>query len=544
MKYPDLINPEMSWISRSQQYNLDAGMLMAHKAKTSLGPRGMEKMYVDIIGEETVTAHGGAFMRKFDVDHPAAKAVIDGVNTVDTHVGDGTISAAILVGALLEQVGALLKSGIPTATIMRGFEIGAQYALETLDCIRIRGNSKTDLQVVSSCLAGKTIALANDNLAEWIVEAVLHVGADTDMIKIEEKPGNFTDVQLIRGTVIDKPADNTHMPRSLFDTQVLLLNDTLEATRTRTESSIDISSPEMMGAFKEQENFNVMAIVEKVVNSGAQFVVSRKGIGEMAQAVLARMGVMTVRRAKYNDLWWLEKATGATTCTSVEDISPHELGHADTVRQEMVGRDSMIFVESATPRSVTFMLRASSKRYLDEFHRNVLNAIRSLRNYRECPFVVYGGGACEAILARRIRERAPYNQGKIPLILGCFATALEEIPMTLARNVGMDTLDAMPMLRHKCATEPSGWWGVDSASRSICRIHNVIDTYLVKKQIIITAQETANQILNVDDTFMKDIIDNTHCHLDGTVHAHKDPGRNHNHWEQEGLEQRQMHQYY
>lgn len=557
MKYPDLINPEMSRIgvAESQMYNVVAGILLTETIKTALGPRGMEKMYVDILGEETVTKHGGAFLRKIDVDHPAAKAVVDAVNSVDNHVSDGTVSTAVLVGALLGGAKAMLSKRIPTAAIVRGFEMGAQYALAALDDIRIKaqpGDPGMRRRIAASCLDGKALSnsLADRSfLIDAVVEATERVAdplsgrVDTDLIKIEEKHGSSADIELVRGTVIDKPADSAAMPDMVTDAKVLLLNDPLEAMRTKTESEITITAPGQMSQFCGMDDVDA-ATIRGVIDSGAKLVVSRKGIGELVQGRLAEAGIMSVRRAKYNDLWWLEKSTGARTCSSVHDIGRDELGFASTVRQRVVGGDAMIFVESETPGSVTLLLRANSKRYLDEFHRTVLNATRALRNYAEEPFVLYGGGACEAILAKRVRERAPLVEGKEQKVLEGFAHALESIPRTLAYNAGMDPLDAMPALRSRCSSDEEGWWGIDAASRRVAKIRGVIDTYPVKRQMIKSAVEATNQILNVDDVFMKDLIDNTHCHLDGTVHAHKDPGRNHNHWEQEGLEQRQMHQHY
>ena len=559
MKYPDIFNPDLSRIGRrdSQTYNVVAGILVTDVIKTSLGPRGMEKVYIDILGEATVTKHGGAFLRKLDVDHPAAKAVVDAVNTVDTHVGDGTISAAVLMGAMLRQSKELLGRGFPTAVITRGFEEGMKYALEALDEIRIEadaGDRAMMRGLAVSCLEGKALfdALPDGRMADVFIDAVCQVAdlergtVNTDDIKIEEKPGDPADIRLVGGTVIDKPADNPEMPRTVGNVKVLLLNDPLETTRTRAESEIEITSPEQMGRFASQEDLDVLATVKKVVDSGAGLVVSRKGISGLAQERLAREGIMSVRRAKYNDLWWLEKSTGARVCRSVEGISGGELGFAGRVHEESVGGDRMVFVESEDPGSVTILLRAGSKRHLDEFHRTALNAICVLRNFIESPFIVYGGGSCEAIMAKKIRERAPCLEGKEQVVVERFADALEEIPMTLARNLGMSALDALPAMRSMYAVAGNGcWYGVNAGTRELDDMAGtVVEPLAVKQQVVKTAVEAINMILNVDDVFVKDLIDNTHCHIDGTVHAHKEPGRNHNHWEQEGLEQRQMHHYY
>lgn len=571
MKYPDIFNPELSRIGarESQAYNLVAARLAADTVRTSLGPRGMEKVYIDILGEATITKHGGAFLRKLDVDHPAAKAVVEGVNAVDTHVGDGTATAAVLIGALLGHAQHLRASGVPTASIIDGFEAGLEFALESLDGMEVRAggaDAATMNRLVDTCLSGKAIfdSMADrESVRDAVVGAVSAVSdaragaVDVDDIKIEEKRGGSERIELVMGTVIDKPVDSPAMPRAVRDAKVLLINDELEATRTRTESEIIVTSPNNMAQFALQEGANVAMLARRVVESGARVVISRKGIGARAQEMLAAEGIVSVRRAKYNDLWWLEKATGARTCRSVEDISEEELGFASRVYERSVGGDRMVFVESERPRSVTLLLRAVSKEHLDEFHRTAKNAIFVLRNYIERPYVVFGGGACEAAMARDVRERAVSLEGKRQLAASRVADALEEVPATLAGNVGMIPLDALPRLRSEHARRGGGgaeagggparcWHGIDSSARRVADMSGsgVVETAAVKRQVLKSAVETAALILNVDDVFVKDLIDNTHCHIDGTVHAHKDPGRNHSHWEQEGLEQRQMHHHY
>lgn len=565
MKYPDIFNPELSRIGvrESQMYNLVAARLAADTVKTSLGPRGMEKVYIDILGEATITKHGGAFLRKLDVDHPAAKAVAEGVNAVDTHVGDGTSSAAVLIGALLGHAQHLRGQGVPTAAIVDGFEAGLGFALESLDGMEMRAEGggadvSTMRSLVDTCLSGKAIfdSMADrESVRDAVVGAVAAVAdaragrVDVDDIKIEEKRGSSERIELVMGTVIDKPVDNPAMPRAVRDARVLLLNDELEASRTRTESEIVVTSPSNMAQFALQEGADVAMLARRVVESGAKVVISRKGIGARAQEVLAAEGILSVRRAKYNDLWWLEKATGARTCRSIGDISADELGFASWVRERNVGGDRMLFVESERPRSVTLLLRASSREHLDEFHRTAKNAIFVLRNYIERPYVVFGGGACEAAMARDVRERAVSLKGKRQIAAARVADAMEEIPATLARNVGMSPLDALPRLRseHACGgSRGRCWHGIDSSARRVADMSGsgVVETAAVKRQVLKSAVGVAALILNVDDVFVKDLIDNTHCHIDGTVHAHKDPGRNHSHWEQEGLEQRQMHHHY
>ena len=541
-------------------YNLLSGTLVADLVKTCLGPRGMSKMYIDILGEDTLTKHGGAFLRKVDVDHPAAKSVIEAVNTVDTHVGDGTSSAAILIGSLLGNAKELLNLGIPTATIVRGYEIGLDLALDSLDEIKIKQNNdnlEKMRELLTTCITGKTIFdLQEDQgkIVDMIIECVLDV-ADLknnhfaiDDIKIEEKIGNVTEIQLIKGTLIDKTIDSSAMPKCINDAKILLINEPLETMKTRYESEIEITSPKQMSQFLVQENNELDHLVQNIVNSGANVVISRKGVNDFVQESLAKKGIISMRRVKYNDLWWLEKAVNAKTCESIEKISPHELGFARKIYEKTVGGDPMVFVEGKSPKSVTILLRANSKQYLDELHRNILNAFHILQNFIESPFVVCGAGSVEGLLSQKIKKQSGTIDGKEQIVVEKFADSILEIPLTLARNVGMDVLDTKTCLQAKFANSNGKikWYGINSETRNISdmSLSKIIETVAVKQQIFKTAVEATNLIVNVNDVFMKNIIDNTHCHVDGVVHAHHDPGKNHNHFEQEGLEQRQMHQYY
>jgi chaperonin GroEL (HSP60 family) len=562
MKYPGLLNDDISRVgtNEAQMYNLLSGTLVADLVKTCLGPRGMSKMYIDILGEDTLTKHGGAFLRKVDVDHPAAKSVIEAVNTVDTHVGDGTSSAAILIGSLLGNAKELLNLGIPTATIVRGYEIGLDLALDSLDEIKIKQNNdnlEKMRELLITCITGKTIFdLQEDQMkiVDMIIEAVLDV-ADLknnhfaiDDIKIEEKIGNVTEIQLIKGTLIDKTIDSSAMPKCINDAKILLINEPLETMKTRYESEIEITSPGQMSQFLVQENNDLDHLVQNIVNSGANVVISRKGVNDFVQESLAKKGIISMRRVKYNDLWWLEKAVNAKTCESIEKISPHELGFARKIYEKTVGGDPMVFVEGKSPKSVTILLRANSKQYLDELHRNILNAFHVLQNFIESPFVVCGAGSVEGLLSQKIKKQSGTIDGKEQIVVEKFADSILEIPLTLARNVGMDVLDTKTCLQAKFANSNGKikWYGINSETRNISdmSLSKIIETVAVKQQIFKTAVEATNLIVNVNDVFMKNIIDNTHCHVDGVVHAHHDPGKNHNHFEQEGLEQRQMHQYY
>ena len=562
MKYPGLLDEDVSRIGvqESQMLNLISGKLVTDLVKTSLGPKGMSKIYIDILDENTLTKHGGAFLRKVDVDHPAAKSVIEAVNTVDTHVGDGTTSSAILIGSLLDNAKDLLNMKIPVTVIIKGYERSLDYALDVLDDVKIRSNNLDhDImkQLLITCLNGKTLFdLYNDTtkIINLMIEAISTIAdfknnyINIDDIKFEEKIGNISETQLIRGTILDKTIDSSAMPRSIDNPKILLINESLETMQTKSESEIEINSPEQMSQFLTQENTDLEILVKKIVDANVNVVISRKGVNEFVQEALAQKGIITIRRVKYNDLWWLEKATGAKTCKDIQKISADEIGHAKKIYEKTIGGDKMIFVEGINPKSITLLLRANSKQYLDELHRDALNGFKVLRNFIENPFIVFGAGSIEGIIAEKIRNHAPTIGNKEQIVLERFANSVEEIPLTLARNIGMDVIDTKTQLRAKFAnsTNQIKWYGVDYTSRKISNmtLSKIIETAAVKQQVFNTAIEVTNMILNIDDVFMKNQIDNTHCHVDGHVHAHHDGGKSHNHFEQEGLEQRQMHQYY
>ena len=562
MKYPGLLDEDVSRIGvqESQMLNLISGKLVTDLVKTSLGPKGMSKIYIDILDENTLTKHGGAFLRKVDVDHPAAKSVIEAVNTVDTHVGDGTTSSAILIGSLLDNAKDLLNMKIPVTVIIKGYERSLDYALDVLDDVKIKSNNLDhDImkQLLITCLNGKTLFDLYDDTTKIInlmIEAISTIAdfknnyINIDDIKFEEKIGNISETQLIRGTILDKTIDSSAMPRSIDNPKILLINESLETMKTKSESEIEITSPEQMNQFLTQENTDLEILVKKIVDANVNVVISRKGVNEFVQEALAQKGIITIRRVKYNDLWWLEKATGAKTCKDIQKISADEIGHAKKIYEKTIGGDKMIFVEGINPKSITLLLRANSKQYLDELHRDALNGFKVLRNFIENPFIVFGAGSIEGIIAEKIRNHAPTIGNKEQIVLERFANSVEEIPLTLARNIGMDVIDTKTQLRTKFAnsTNQIKWYGVDYTSRKISNmtLSKIIETAAVKQQVFNTAIEVTNMILNIDDVFMKNQIDNTHCHVDGHVHAHHDGGKSHNHFEQEGLEQRQMHQYY
>jgi len=545
--------------------NLLAASMLSDAIKTSFGPCGLEKMYIDIMGESIITKDGGTFLRKIDVEHPSAKVVIDGANTVDNSVGDGTKSSVILVGSLAKNAIELIKLGISPAVIITGYQRATELSLETLNEISETRNLEKGIffDLVRTALSSKSMSsLVDDseNLSKIIVDAVCSICdlktnyIEVDDIKIEEKLGSASDTKLVKGVIIDKTIDNSLMPRQISNAKIILINEELDAVRTKTESEIIITSPEQMSSFLEAEKTEVLRKVKKIAESGANVVFSRKGISDMAQTYFARNGIISLRRVKENDLFWLEKATGAKICQTIEKISPNEIGTANHVYEKKIGDDKMVFVEGCKkPKSVTILIRAHSKKYLDEFHRTILDGIYVLRDFIQNPKIVGGGGAFEAIVANKIRKVMTSVDGKEQLAMAKFADSLEQIPLTLATNAGMDYLSTLSALRSKISSSNNGrceWYGIDTNQRKITETFSkkIFEPKILKEQVIKTTNDVISILLGIDDIFMKTPEMFTHTHANGTTHTHKGGSLKHEHHNERldrlGKEQRGPHHYY
>ena len=545
--------------------NLLAASMLSDAIKTSFGPCGLEKMYIDIMGESIITKDGATFLRKIDVEHPSAKVVIDGANTVDNNVGDGTKSSVILVGSLAKNAIELIKLGISPAVIITGYQRATELSLETLNEISETRNLEKGIffDLVRTALSSKSMSsLVDDseNLSKIIVDAVCSICdlktnyIEVDDIKIEEKLGSASDTKLVKGVIIDKTIDNSLMPRQISNAKIILINEELDAVRTKTESEIIITSPEQMSSFLEAEKTEVLRKVKKIAESGANVVFSRKGISDMAQTYFARNGIISLRRVKENDLFWLEKATGAKICQTIEKISPNEIGTANHVYEKEIGDDKMVFVEGCKkPKSVTILIRAHSKKYLDEFHRTILDGIYVLRDFIQNPKIVGGGGAFEAIVANKIRKVMTSVDGKEQLAMEKFADSLEQIPLTLATNAGMDYLSTLSALRSKISSSNNGrceWYGIDTNQRKITETFSkkIFEPKILKEQVIKTTNDVISILLGIDDIFMKTPEMFTHTHANGTTHTHKGGSLKHEHHNERldrlGKEQRGPHHYY
>lgn len=549
-----------------REFNIHAARLIKSLIESSLGPQGHEKIYIDIIGESTFTKTGSAFLRKIDIQHPAAKVLIDASNTVDNEVGDGTLSVAIIAAVLLEKAEEMLSSNLPPSTISNGYSLGLQYALEGLNKIS-RNIERFDMSTIQKVLGNsfrtKILSLPSDrskerNLSDLLFSAIDIVYKnnqdifDIDTIKIEEKLGNVDESQLIDGIVIDKTIDNDNMPRAKENATILLLDDDLEPKRTRTDAILSINNSKNMSSFHIEEKKMIKEKIQKIVDCGVDVVFCRKGIGLFAQDLLSKAGIVSIKRVKENDLHWLEKATGGKIIKDldIEEIKK-DLGFSGMVYEKKVNDDKMIFVEKCiSPKAVTILIRANSKMILDEYHRTIVRGIIMINRFIQNPFVVIGGGSCEAILAQHIRRKAKSISGREQIALTRFADAIEEIPLILAKNSGMNIIDSLIKLRYKLPKETVDqkikWVGIDISKKNICELDwELMEPAFVKEQVLITATEVSRLLINIDDIIIKKPLMNTHTHEDGTVHSHDGGNEKHDHYfDNLGKHQRPNHHYY
>ena len=562
--------------TEARRYNLLAARLIADLVKGFLGPRGLEKMFIDILGEVTVTKDGATFLRKIDVEHPAAKVIIEAANAVDNAVGDGTTSVVVLAGALVEKAEGLLEIGVSPSRILDGYHNALHMALEIIRKVSIETTNhdkKIMRYLIETCLRSKAVSHFTEEIVipSLVVDGICEIAdfsrryLEVDDIKIEEKIGNSSDTELVHGTVIDKTIDDSSMPRIIENAKILLLDSDIQDERTKTNAEIRISDPSQMTAFIKKKNSNLLQKIQYVIESGANVIFSRGGIDSLALNHFAKNKMLTVRRVKENDLLWLAKATGAKIVRDLDSINGSDLGYAAKVYEKTVGDDKMVFVDGCrNPKSITFLLRANSKKILDEFHRTILDSIYVLRNFITDPKIVPGGGAVEAFIAMLIKERSYQLPGKEQIVIQKFAEALEEIPLTIARNSGLNTIDIRAHLRQRVysQTQPKNnkkskdnfnndreWYGINALERKIDNMMemHVIEPLIVKEQILITATEVIILLMRVDDVLMKKPVEthgHTHTHMDGTTHSHKGGSKPHDHFDKLGKQQRPMHHYY
>jgi thermosome len=494
--------------------NIMAARILAETVRTSLGPKGMDKMLVDSFGDITITNDGATILKEMDVQHPAAKMMVEISKAQDDEVGDGTTTAVVLAGELLKQAEELLLQDIHPTIIMDGYKKGMEKAMEILDEIAEKVNplDKEMLRRVGkTTLASKTLVIAAlEKLIDIAIEAMLQVAetkdgkmvADVDDVKIEKKEGGtLSDTTLVYGVVLDKEVVHPGMPKRVEKAKIALLNCPLEIEKTEISAKINITNPQQMRAFLDQETEILRKMVDKIRSVGANVVFCQKGIDDVAQHFLAKYGILAARRIKESDMAKLAKATKAKIITSIEDITEEDLGYAELVEERRVGEDKMIFVEGCkNPKSVSILIRGGSKHIMDEAERSFHDILCVIRNILQEPKVVAGGGAVEIEVAQRIRKWAKTLKGKEQLAALRFADAVEAIPVTLAENAGLDPVDILVELKAR-HDKSEKWAGVDVIQGKVSNTWElgIIEPLVVKKQIIKSATEAAIMILRIDD---------------------------------------------
>ena len=490
----------------AQRNNILAGKVLAETVRTTLGPKGMDKMLVDGLGDIVVTNDGVTILKEMDIEHPAAKMLVEVAKTQEDEVGDGTTTAVIIAGELLKKSEALLDSDIHPTIIAMGYRKAAEKAQEILDEIAIdEVDSETLLKVAMTAMTGKGTEAAREPLAKLIVDAVEAVeedgNVDIDNIKIEKKDGAVVEESnLVEGVIVDKERVHPGMPSEIKDAKIALVNTPLEVKETEMDAEITITDPAQMQAFIEQEEKMVKDMVDKVVGAGANVLFAQKGIDDLAQHYLSKAGILAVRRVKKSDIEKLSRATGATVISNLDDLTSDDLGQAGIVEERKISGEDMIFVEECSAaKSVTLFVRGSTKHIVDEIVRAIEDAIGVVAATVEDDQVVAGGGAPEIAMAKKLKDYAESISGREQLAVNAFAEALEIVPKTLAENAGLDSIDSLVDLR--AAQEDSFYMGLDVFTGEVADMKEagVIEPKRVKKQAIQSASEAAEMILRIDD---------------------------------------------
>ena len=494
--------------SEARRTNIMVARIIAETLRTTLGPRGMDKMLVDSLGDVTITNDGVTILKEMDIEHPVGKMIVEVAKTQESEVGDGTTTAVVLAGELLKRAEELLEQEVHATIIAKGYRLAAEKAREFLKEMahEISPQDEEMLRKVAvMAMTGKGAEKAKEHLAEIVVKAVQRVRedgeVDRDLIKIEKKAGGgIEDTQLVNGIVIDKERVHPGMPRKVKDARIALLRCALEVKKTEVDAKINITAPDQLQAFMEEEERMLQRMVEKIKASGASVVLCQKGIDDLAQHFLAKEGIFAVRRVKQSDMKKLARATGARVVTSIDDLSSDDLGYAGVVEEVKIGEDELVFVrECRDPKSVTILVRGGSEHVVNEAERAIEDAIGVVAAALRCGKVVAGAGAPEVEVARRLREYAVTVGGREQLAIEAFADALEVIPRALAENAGLDPIDVLVELRK--AHEKSPDYGYDVTSNELKDTFKagLVTPVNVKTQAISSASEVAVMILRIDD---------------------------------------------
>ena len=497
----------------AQKNNIAAAKLVAELVKTSLGPRGLDKMLVDSLGDVTITNDGATILKEIDAQHPAAKMMVEISKTIDTEVGDGTTSSVVFAGALLEKAEKLLEKDVHSTLIVDGYQAASLKALELLAELAKSiqpDDSESLIKIAKTSMQSKLVSDDSESLSKLVVSAVLKIAdknengysVDLDNLKVEKKSGgSVQDTALINGIVLDKEVVHSGMPTKIQKAKIALVNAALEVEKTEVSSEIRISDPSQMQMFLEEENRMLKGMVDKLHSVGANVLICQKGIDDIVQHYLSKQGILAVRRVKESDMTKLSKATGGRITSNLDDISEKDLGSAEIVQQKKIESDKWVFIEGCSnPHAVTVLIRGSSQRVVDEADRSIHDALMVVKDVIEKPLIVAGGGSPEAYLAGKIKQWADSFDGREQLAIKQYAESLETIPLTIAENAGMDPIDSLIALRAK---QNSGekTTGINAREGKIGDAYalDIVEPLVVKEQIIKSATEAACMILRIDD---------------------------------------------
>ncbi len=513
---PVLILKEGSNRSRgreAQHANIAAAKIVAESVRSSLGPKGMDKMLVDNFGDVTITSDGRTILDEMDIQHPAAKMLVEVSKTQDNEAGDGTTSAVVVAGELLNKAEELIEKKVHPTTIIDGYRKAAGKALVVLDKIAMNVDLENpDLlkNVAMTAMAGKLVADSREFLADLVVKAMREVAekdgktwrVDVEDVKVEKKTGeSLSETKLINGIVLDKEIVHSGMLKRVENAKIALLDASLEIEKTEFDSKINIETPDQIEAFLSEEEDMLEDMANRIAKSGATVVVCQKGIDDMAQHFLAKKGIVAIRRAKKSDMEKLAKATGGKIITKLDSITSADLGFAALVEERKIGDDKMTFIEGCkNPLAVTLLIRGATERLTAETERSIHDALCVVKDVIEEPKIVAGGAAPEVEMASSIRKHAETLAGKEQLAVLAFAEALESIAVALTQNAGLEPIDVISELRLK-HEQGEIWYGIEARegkTQDMSKI-GVFEPIKVKKQIIKSASEAATMILKIDD---------------------------------------------
>jgi thermosome len=497
----------------AQSINIMIAKAVADAVKTTLGPKGMDKMIVDELGDVTISNDGATILSEMDIDHPIGKMMVEVAKTQDDEVGDGTTTAVVIAGGLLENAEKMLNDGIHPSVIIKGYRMASKKAQEIVSSMADPVSfDQTDVlkQIAKTSMTGKS-AEAEDELSDLVVEAVKQVSeangkdmtVDKDMIKIEKKEGaSLSKSSLIKGIVIDKEIVHSRMPKKVNNAKIALVDSAMEIKETETDAEISISDPNQLQAFLDKEEGMLKDMVSAIKNAGANVVFCQKGIDDLAQHFLSKDGIVAVRRVKQSDMEKLAKATGARVVTRLKDISKEDIGFAGSVCEKKISGDAMVFVEDCkNPKSVTLLLRGGSEHVIDEAERALNDALGTVTAAIRDKKIVAGGGSTEMEMAIQLKNYAGTIGGREQLAIEAFAETLEVIPRALAETAGMDPIDTIVELRAKHKTKEGKYIGVDvyAAKLGDMKKLKVTEPLSIKTQALISGSEVATMILRIDD---------------------------------------------